>query len=227
MADETAIINAVADAYKETHQGYKNAIKAHLATVWSIVGLSYDWWFLRRPKPWELTLVADTIDYKIERTDVGLIRSIGNEFGKPVLKWLSDTDWQRMLADPGLINDMGGAYTMAGKDGNNPVIRVYPQPTTTTTLYVHYSFEPTMSHLASCPEQLVKALIHGVKSLVAPPKIFEKPNRDPLTWQTLTAIENRLFREELAEASLLLKAAKTPSRLVQGDPRLMQMLEEV
>ena len=232
MFDFSEAVQVIQAAMAATGPNYKGPAEMALTMAWARAGAAFDWWFLRSGTPYPLTTVVGQAGYTLEKAEMGTILYIGTELGVPLVGYRDWDAWKQALAGGVTVEEdrsepsSSSIFTVAGLDGANKRILIYPTPSTATTLYVWYQFTASRDNFDKCPPPMMKALIHGAKSIIAPPKALDIPGRRA-QWESLQMTEHNLFISEIDELARVLQAARVHRQPWNNDPWIESQLKDI
>lgn len=207
---------------------YLETIKTTIAQVWAYVARVGNWWFLDQPDPVPLTLTAGTRTYSIDKEDLGRLLYIGNAEGRRLWTYKSRFNWlahQSEISDTSSVNIAtgGGVFTIVGlARGRKYRIRLDRSPNTDGTVYVYYQEPGTLGNIDKCPAAWEMVIIHGVLSMVAPPRDINK-----YRWEALTYKEHEMFQELLRDMRFHEQAADNDEDELIMDPNTRDMVNDL
>jgi hypothetical protein len=214
---------------KDFSQGYKNAIQDAIEAVWAEIADRHQWWFLRAPAPYKLSVQADNGIYVIKKKDVGRMLYISSQAtGRKVVEYRRPSD-----ADPykGDINTSETGTPLIFTDygitkGNYKQILIIPAPNTSADWYLHYCESGSAANLNKAPASFRKTIFHGVMSILAPPEERKTP-QDLIWWKAVTKDEDTMYEEGLTKLIQQAPPAAPDLPTVQLDPVLAERLYDI
>ena len=187
------LVDIAAAALQNDDTNYRAALQDTALAVWAIVGRLAPFDFLKPTTPFALDVVANEPTYELNKKEIDRLGAITNADLVPLWFYKTRTEFNnRLRGMTGQDTEDRGIFTVIGYQSGHKVIRLYPIPATTVSLKLWHSDKPSKDNIDNCPDDFIKPMLHGIKSMVEPPYELTDPNKR-LKWLAQTYKEDQLF----------------------------------
>jgi len=218
------VVDIIAHSLESNEPGYKKAIKSSIELLWAKITEVYRFDIMRSVTPKKLTITADSMDVEAAGKNIQHPMSIVNENWKILYYYRNFRYFQKFVGDVDSSITTPVIFTLKGKASGKHYFLLYPKPGSSSTAYLDYLEAGSLANFNKCPAAIAKALIHGVKSIISPPKLMNVKGGRRI-WETIQSVELGMFKQELDEALALVETVPEPDNI--GKPTSNWMFNEI
>lgn len=220
------MVTQVAEILQNDDAAYRATIEQTMIHIYGILAEEVDFDFLVSINRYKLDLTATNSYYVLNNKFIHKIVTIESLEGVPAMTHRTNQEFRDQIRNlTNLTQSSPVVFTSAGISQGKKRIRVFPVPVESKTLYVSFQLEASQDNFGHCPPIFAKALIHGTKSLIAPPENISSP-ADRIRWKAVTQHEDDLFEKWMQYAALKYRQTPDYKPLYTVDTSMADMIDD-